>query len=101
MNTENIKNEEYIAKILPTVVNRIFALEGWCKKDTAFDAVTESKPSAAVSIRKRRRPEAQPKKNQPPKATGFSEPCAGCADVVTRWRFELQTHCLKGSCSTY
>ncbi len=20
-------------------------------------------------------------------------------DLVTRWRFELQTHCLKGSCS--
>ena len=20
-------------------------------------------------------------------------------DVVTRWRFELQTHCLKGNCS--
>lgn len=22
-----------------------------------------------------------------------------CSDVVTRWRFELQTHCLKGNCS--
>ena len=41
-------------------------------------------PPKRASAGRRRRPEAQTKKNQTPKATGFSEPCAGCADVVTR-----------------
>ena len=99
MNTENLKLESENPADLR---RQDFSLwKGRAKKIPTLESVTKSKPSAAGSIWKRRRPEAQTKKNQPPKATGFSQPCAGCADVVTRWRFELQTHCLKGSCSTY
>ena len=58
-------------------------------------------PPKRASAGKRRRPGAQSKKRQAHQAFAVFEPCGGISDaVVTRWGFEPQTHCLKGSCST-